>query len=65
MKRKAVEDVMGGEGAWDNVDRTDGELGFSVDHPSCERDRGLGGLRHEGHRESEAGWTLRKLDGHR
>lgn len=25
MKRKEVDDVMGGEGAWDNVDRTDGE----------------------------------------
>ncbi len=25
MKRKEVEDVMGGAGAWDNVDQTDGE----------------------------------------
>lgn len=24
MKRKEVEDVMGGPGAWDNVDQTDG-----------------------------------------
>lgn len=25
MKRKEVDDVMGGEGAWDNVDQTEGE----------------------------------------
>lgn len=25
MKRKEVEDVLGGEGAWDNVDKTEGE----------------------------------------
>lgn len=24
MKRKEVDDVMGGEGAWDNVDQTEG-----------------------------------------
>lgn len=24
MKRKEVEDVMGGKGAWENVDRADG-----------------------------------------
>ena len=24
MKKKEVEDVMGGAGAWDNVDKTDG-----------------------------------------
>lgn len=34
MKRKAVEDVMGGEGSWDNVDRTDSKLSFLGDHPS-------------------------------
>jgi len=26
MKRKEVEDVMGGKDAWDNVDKTDGTL---------------------------------------
>ena len=26
MKRKEVEDVLGGEGAWDNVDQTDGKF---------------------------------------
>ncbi|KAI9794535.1 MAG: RNA polymerase III C11 subunit [Peltula sp. TS41687] len=25
IKRKEVDDVMGGPGAWDNVDQTDGE----------------------------------------
>lgn len=28
VKRKEVDDVMGGPGAWDNVDQTDGEFGF-------------------------------------
>ena len=27
MKRKEVEDVMGGKAAWDNVDKTDGMTG--------------------------------------
>lgn len=26
MKRKEVEDILGGKGAWDNVDQTNGEL---------------------------------------
>jgi hypothetical protein len=30
MKRKEVEDVMGGKGAWENVDKADGMLDFSV-----------------------------------
>ena len=31
MKRKEVEDIMGGKDAWANVDRTDGEFGLGVD----------------------------------
>jgi len=30
MKRKEVEDVMGGKGAWENVDKADGMFVFSV-----------------------------------
>lgn len=30
MKRKEVEDVMGGKGSWDNVDQTDGELSRGI-----------------------------------
>ena len=30
MKRKEVEDVMGGKGAWENVDKADGMLAFFV-----------------------------------
>ena len=49
MKRKEVEDVMGGPGAWDNVDQTDGtpssfDLIFRLRRPSrCSAvsDRGL------------------------
>jgi len=37
MKRKEVEDVLGGEGAWDNVDQTDGM--FSL-FPSLPREEG-------------------------
>lgn len=29
--RKKAEDVMGGEGSWENVDKTDGEHDFMVD----------------------------------
>ena len=32
MKRKEVEDVMGGPGAWDNVDQTDGPETHAHDH---------------------------------
>lgn len=32
MKRKEVEDVMGGPGAWDNVDQTEGEACFYQRH---------------------------------
>lgn len=36
MKRKEVDDVMGGEGAWDNVDQTEGT------HPILSTPMGLG-----------------------
>jgi hypothetical protein len=31
MKKKEVEDILGGKGAWDNVDKTQGTL-----HTSCD-----------------------------
>lgn len=31
MKRKEVEDIMGGKDAWANVDKTDGEFGLGFD----------------------------------
>lgn len=44
MKRKEVDDVMGGEGAWDNVDQTDGTF-FS--YPEGIRERGWGRMEEE------------------
>jgi DNA-directed RNA polymerase III subunit RPC11 len=35
MKRKEVEDVMGGAGAWDNVDQTDGMFDSSCGILAC------------------------------
>jgi len=35
MKRKEVEDVMGGAGAWDNVDQTDGMCDSSYGILAC------------------------------
>lgn len=31
MKKKEVEDILGGKGAWDNVDKTQGMFGTSCD----------------------------------
>ncbi|KAL6713262.1 RNA polymerase III C11 subunit [Lecanora helva] len=45
MKRKEVEDVMGGKGAWDGVDRADGEFACV-----CGLDLGHGG--------GGVGWVL-------
>ena len=35
MKRKEVEDVMGGKDAWANVDKTDGERALVLPSPTC------------------------------
>ena len=31
MKKKEVEDILGGKGAWDNVDKTEGMFEFAAD----------------------------------
>jgi DNA-directed RNA polymerase III subunit RPC11 len=38
MKKKEVEDILGGKGAWDNVDKTQGKLGraFRNRHSECD-----------------------------
>ena len=38
MKRKEVEDVMGGKAAWDNVDKTDGMAFYQASILGFERD---------------------------
>lgn len=40
MKRKEVEDIMGGKGSWDNVDKTNG-IYLGTRHKSDEPDLGL------------------------
>jgi predicted RNase H-like nuclease (RuvC/YqgF family) len=36
MKKKEVEDILGGKGAWDNVDKTQGTFAKpSADHDEC------------------------------
>lgn len=41
MKRKEVDDVMGGEGAWDNVDQTEGIHPFSHNSSNPQHPWGL------------------------
>ena len=41
MKRKEVEDVMGGKDAWANVDKTDGMFLSLI---LCEKHKGVGSL---------------------
>lgn len=52
MKRKEVDDVMGGEGAWDNVDQTEGEgttaMGIEETWVAWETGRGTSCANHFG-----------------
>jgi DNA-directed RNA polymerase III subunit RPC11 len=41
MKKKEVEDILGGKGAWDNVDKTQGKFGRAFRNGHSESDLGV------------------------
>jgi hypothetical protein len=41
MKKKEVEDILGGKGAWDNVDKTQGKFGRAFRSRHAESDFGV------------------------